>query len=75
MLQESPVSLIPSGSVFARIFSSNLAKHLASTVLNVGKLKYVGKKAVDVRKTAAIDARKRLVKKATKKLLTNSTVC
>ena len=57
---------------FARIFSSNSAKQLASTALNAAKTaaKDTGKKAIDVEKTMATDPGKRCVEKATKKLLT-----
>ena len=57
---------------FARMFSSNAAKQLASTALQAGKTaaKDIGMKAVDVGKTVAIDAGKKLVEKAAKKLTT-----
>ena len=48
---------------FARMFSSNAAKQLASTALQAGTItaKDIGMKAIDVGKTAAIDAGKKLV--------------
>ena len=60
------------GNFFARMFSSNAAKQLASTALQAGKpvAKDIGMKAIDVGKTAAIDAGKKLVEKAAKKLTT-----
>ena len=56
------------GNFFARMFSSNAAKQLASTALQAGKTaaKDIGIKAVDVGKTVAIDAGKKLVEKAAK---------
>ena len=44
------------GNFFARMFSSNAAKQLASTALLAGKTaaKYIGMKAIDVGKTVAI---------------------
>ena len=58
--------------LFARMFSSNAAKQLASTALQAGKTaaKDIGMKAIDVGKTVAIDACKKLVEKAAKKLTT-----
>ena len=53
------------GNFFARMFSSNAAKQLASTALQAGKTvaKVIGMKAIDVGKTVAIDAgKKRLLK-------------
>ena len=52
------------------MFSSNVAKQLASTALQAGKIaaKDIGMKAVDVGKTVAIDAGKKLVEKAVEKL-------
>ena len=60
------------GNFFARIFSSNAAKQLASTGLQAGKtaVKDIGMKAIDVGKTVAIDAGKKLVVKAAKRLTT-----
>ena len=60
------------GNFFARMFSSNAAKQLASTALQGGKTasKDIRMKAIDVGKTAAIDAGKKLVENATKKLTT-----
>ena len=53
------------------MFSSNVAKQLASAALLAGKTaaKDIGMKAIDVGKTAAIDAGKKLVEKAAKKLV------
>ena len=58
------------GNFLVRMFSSNLAKELASTALQAGKtaMKDVEMKAIDVGKTAAINAGKKLVDKATEKL-------
>ena len=58
------------GNFFARMFSSNAAKQLASTALQAGKTaaKDIGMKAIDVGKTVAIDAGQKLVEKAAKKL-------
>ena len=58
------------GNFFARMFSSNAAKQLASAALQAGKTaaKDIGMKAIDVRKTVAIDAGKKLVEKAAKPL-------
>ena len=55
---------------FARMFSSNAAKQLASTALQAVKIAAngIGMKAVDVDKTVAIDAGKKLVEKAAKQL-------
>ena len=55
------------GNFFARMFS---AKQLASVVLEAGKTaaKDIGLKAIDVGKTVAIDAVKKLVEKAAKRL-------
>ena len=60
------------GNFFARLFSSNSAKQLASTALQAGKTaaKDIGMKAIDVGKTVANDAGKKLVEKAARKLLT-----
>ena len=57
------------GNFFARMFSSNAAKQLASAALQAGKTaaKDIGMKANDVSKTVAIDAGKKLVKKDDKK--------
>ena len=54
------------------MFSSNATKQLASTALQAGKTtaKDMGMKAIDVGKTVAIDACKKLVEKAAKKLTT-----
>ena len=69
---EELVSWAPSGTFFARMFSSNAAKQLASTTLQAGKTaaKDIEMKAIDVSKTAAIDAGKILVEKAAKRLTT-----
>ena len=60
------------GNFFARMFSSNAAKQLASAALQAEKTatKDNGTKAIDVGKTVAIDAGKKLVEKATEKLST-----
>ena len=60
------------GNFFARMFSSNTAKQLATTALQAGETaaKDIGMKAIDVGKTVAIDAGKKLVEKAAKKLTT-----
>ena len=65
------MSSVPSG-FFARMFSSNTTKQLASAALQVGKTaaKYIGMKVIDVDKTVAIDAGKKLVEKAAKRLTT-----
>ena len=66
------VSSTPSGTFFARMFSSNTEKQLASAALQAGKTaeKYIGMKAIYVGKTIAIDAGEKLVKKAPKTLST-----
>ena len=66
------VSSAPSGTFFARMFSSNAVKQLASTALQAGKTaaKDIGMKAIDVGTTVAIDAGKKLVEKAAKRLTT-----
>ena len=58
------------GNFFARMFSSNAAKQLASAALQAGKTaaKDIGMKAIDLGKTAAIDAGKKLVEKAARKV-------
>ena len=60
------------GNVFARMFSSNAAKKLASAALQAGKtaVKDIGMKATDMGKTVVIDAGKKLVEKAAKRLST-----
>ena len=70
-LLEELVSSVPSGTFFARMFSTNAAKQLASAALQAGKTaaKDIGMKAIDVGKTVAIDAGKKLVEKATKNFL------
>ena len=69
-LLEELVSSGISGTFFARIFSSNAANQLASAALQAGKTaaKDIGMKIIDVGKTIAIDARKKLVEKPAKKL-------
>ena len=56
------------GNFFARMFSSNAAKQLASAALHAGKpaVKDIGIKAIDVGKTVTIDAGKKLFEKAAK---------
>ena len=51
----------PSGTFFARMFSSNAAKQLASAALQAGKTaaRDIGMKAIDVGKTVAIDPGKK----------------
>ena len=58
------------GNFFARMFSSNAAKKLASAAPQAGKTaaKDIGMNAIEVDKTVAIDAGKKLVEKAAKKL-------
>ena len=58
------------GNFFERMFSSKVAKQLASECLQAGKTaaKDIGMKAIDVGKTVAIDAGKKLDEKAAKKL-------
>ena len=60
------------GNFFARMFSRNTAKQLASTALQAGKTaaKDIGMKVTDVGKTVAIDAGMKLVEKAAKRLTT-----
>ena len=60
------------GNFFAKMFSSNAAKQLASAALQAGTpaAKDIGMEATDVGKIAAIDANKKLVEKAAKKLTT-----
>ena len=69
---EEIVSSVPSRTFFARMFSSNAARQLASAALQAGKpaAKDIGMKAIDVGKTVAIDAGKKLVEKAAKGLTT-----
>ena len=49
--------------LFNKLFVSNAAKQIASTALSAGEeaAREIGKKALDVGKTVAIDARKRLI--------------
>ena len=58
------------GNFFARMFSSNAAKQLASAALQAGKTAAndIGMKAIDVGKTVAINAGKKLFEKAAKRL-------
>ena len=51
------------GNFFARMFSSNASKQLASVALQAGKTaaNYIAMKAIDVSKTVAIDAGKKVV--------------
>ena len=60
------------GNFLARLFSSNAPKQLASAALQAGKTaaKDIGMKAIDVSKPFAIDAGKKLVEKAAKRLST-----
>ena len=60
------------GNFFARMFSSNAAKQLASAALQAGKstAKDIEMKAIDVGETVGIDAGKKLVEKAAKRLTT-----
>ena len=53
-------------SLLARIFTSSVAKQIASSALDVGKsvAKEGAKKALDVGKSVAVDVGKRLVSKA-----------
>ena len=64
------VSSDPSGTFFARLFSSNAAEKLATTALQAEKTaaKDIGMKAIDEGKAVAIDAGKKLVEKAAQKL-------
>ena len=54
------------------MFSSNLARQLASAALQAGKtaVKDIGMKAIDASKTVAIDAGKKFVENAAKRLST-----
>ena len=56
----------------ARMYSSNAAKQLASASLQAGRtiVKDIGMKDIDMGKTVAIDAGKKLVEKAAKRLST-----
>ena len=58
------------GTFFSRMFSSNAAKQLASASIQARKIaaKDIGMKAIDVGKTVAIDAGKKFVEKAAKRL-------
>ena len=60
------------GNFFARMFSSNSAKQLASAALQAGKTaaEDIGMKDIDVGKSVAIDVGKKLVEKAAKKFST-----
>lgn len=63
------------GNFFTRLFTSNAAKQLGSTVFDVGKkaAKEIGKKAVDVGKNVALDTGKKLIEKGALKVLTPSS--
>ena len=63
------------GNFFAKMFSSNAAKQLASWALQAGKTaaKDIGMKAIDVSKFVAIDVWKKLVEKAAKRLSTSKS--
>ena len=63
------------GNFFARMFSSNAAKQLASAALQAGKpaVQDIGMKAIDVGKTVVIDAGKKLFKNAAKRLSTQKS--
>ena len=69
------VASIPFWNFFARMFSSNAAKQLASAALQAGKTlaNDIWMKAIDVGKTVAIDTGKKLVEKAAKKLFTSKS--
>ena len=56
------------GNFLARMFSSNVAKQLASTALQAGKTaaKDIAMKAIDVGKRVAIDAGKKFVERLLK---------
>ena len=60
------------GNFFPRMFSGNAAKQLVSAAVQAEKTaaRGIGMKAIDVGKTVAIDALKKLVEKAAKKLST-----
>ena len=60
------------GNFFARMFSSNAAKQIASAALQAGKTaaKDIGMKAINAGKTVAIDAGKKLVENSAKRLTT-----
>ena len=65
------------GNFFARMFSNNAAKQLALAALQAEKtaakdigMKAIGMKAIDMGKTVAIDAGKKLVEIAAKRLST-----
>ena len=67
---EELVSSVPSGTFFARMFPSNAAEQLASAALQAGKTaeRDIWIIDIDVGKTDAIDAGKKLVEKATNRL-------
>ena len=69
---EAVISSIPLETFFARIFSCNAAKQLASAALLAEETaaKDIEMKAIDMGKTMAIDAFKKLVEEAAKKLST-----
>src|SRR6218665_3017992 len=56
---------------FKKLFVSNAAKQIESTALSAGKdaAKEIGKKNLDISKTVAIDAGKRLIEKAAAKIM------
>ena len=58
--------LIPSQNLLTRIFTSIVAKQIASSALDVGKsvAKEGAKKTLDVGKSVAVDVGKKLVAKA-----------
>ena len=60
------------GNFFGRMFSSDVAKQLASSALQAGKTaaKAIGMKAIDVSTTVAVDSGKKLVEKAANKFIT-----
>ena len=59
-------------SFFTRLFTSDAARQIASSALEVGKsaAKEVGKKALDVGKNVALDTGKKLIEKGVVKVLT-----
>ena len=59
-------------SFFTRLFTSNAAKAIASSAVDVGKsaAKELGKKALDAGKTAALDAGKKFIERSVTKALT-----
>ena len=67
---EKLVCSVPSGTFLREFFSSNVAKQLASSALQAEKTaaKHICMKAIDVGKTVAIDAGKKLVENPAKRL-------